>query len=115
MAISCKDLRLNVTCFVKLKILLFLWILDVIRVKFLQDGHRDGGYLSTSRMILECALCMALQESELQADSYASQNPGGVLTPSSALGLVLHERLKNAGYELEVCDAFLPHSEKKAA
>lgn len=85
----------------------------------LQDGHRDGGYLSTSRMILECALCMALQEDDVQADPYASQNPGGILTPSAAYGLVLHERLKNAGYELEVNNAPLPSTtdaaEQKAA
>lgn len=56
-------------------------------------------------MILECALCMALQEDELKTDPYASENPGGILTPSAGLGLVLHERLRNAGYELHVCDA----------
>eukprot|EP00892_Ulva_mutabilis_P009618 jgi/Ulvmu1/7028/UM033_0087.1 len=87
---------------------------EPVRVKsFIKDGHRDGGYLSTSRMLLECALCMALQEDDLQADPYASENPGGILTPSAALGLVLHERLRNSGYELDVCDAPFPSKNKK--
>ena len=67
--------------------------------------HRDPGYLSTSRMILECALCLALQPDALAHDKYASRNPGGVLNPASALGLVLVERLKKAGYEISVRDA----------
>jgi short subunit dehydrogenase-like uncharacterized protein len=71
----------------------------------MQDPHRDGGYLSTSRMILECALCLALQPEDLAADPYASKNPGGVLNPASALGLVLVERLKRAGYEVSVREA----------
>lgn len=33
------------------------------------------------------------------------QCAAGVLAPSAAFGLVLHERLKNAGYELHVGDA----------
>lgn len=69
-----------------------------------QDRHRDPGYLSTSRMVLECALCIALQPDALAADKYASQHRGGVLTPASGLGLVLKERLQNAGYEIRVGD-----------
>jgi short subunit dehydrogenase-like uncharacterized protein len=70
----------------------------------MQDMHRDGGYGSTSRMILEIALCLALQGEELAKDPYASKNPGGILTPASACGLVLVDRLRNAGYELSVED-----------
>ena len=66
----------------------------------LQDPHRDPGYYSTSRMILECALCMALQGADVRSDPWAGKNPGGVLNPASALGLVLVERLKKADYEL---------------
>lgn len=68
----------------------------------LQDRNRDPGYWSTSRMLLESALCMALQEEELARDPYASKNPAGVLTPAAALGLVLVGRLKRAGYEIDV-------------
>lgn len=70
----------------------------------IQDPNRDGGYLATSRMLLECALCIAYQEDDLAADPYASRNPGGVLTPSSAFGLVLHGRLRRAGLNLSVED-----------
>lgn len=66
----------------------------------LQDMHRDPGYLSTSRMVLESALCLALQQDALRADPYASKCPAGILTPAAAMGLVLVERLKNAGYEV---------------
>lgn len=59
-------------------------------------------------MLLECALCIAYQEDDLAADPYASQNPGGVLTPSSAFGLVLHRRLHAAGLDLSVEDCPFP-------
>lgn len=53
-------------------------------------------------MILECALCLALDQDKLKKDPYASKCPAGVLTPASALGLVLLGRLKNAGYDASV-------------
>lgn len=71
-------------------------------VASIQDLHRDGGYLSTSRMLLEVALCMALQADDIKKDPYAGKVAGGVLTPASATGLVLVERLKAAGYNLDV-------------
>jgi hypothetical protein len=44
----------------------------------MQDMHRDGGYLSCSRMVLECALCMIPQnENALAQDPYASTCPSG--------------------------------------
>ena len=68
----------------------------------LQDPNRDGGYWSTSRMVLESALCLSLQASALNTDPYASKHPSGVLTPAAAFGLVLLQRLKEAGYEATV-------------
>lgn len=81
----------------------------------MQDPCRDPGYLGTTRMLLECALCSALQEADLAADPYASQNPGGVLTPSSAFGLVLHGRLNAAGVLLSVADCPFPESPRRDA
>lgn len=44
----------------------------------LQDMNRNGGYWSTSRMLLECAMCMIPQnEKLLAADPYASACPSG--------------------------------------
>ena len=72
---------------------------------YLQDRNRDPGYWSTTRMLLECALCMtAANQKLLEQDPYAGGCPGGVLSPSAAFGLTLHERLKSAGYELTVED-----------
>ena len=52
-------------------------------------GDRDPGYGSTSKMIAEAAVCL-LQD--------AGATPGGVWTPTSAMGAPLIERLqKNAG------------------
>lgn len=46
---------------------------------FVQDENRDGGYLSTARMILECGLCMIPDnEPLLKEDPYASKCPAGV-------------------------------------
>lgn len=70
----------------------------------LQDAHRDPGYYGTSRMILETALCMALQPQDCANDPYASKHAGGVLTPASACGLVLADRLKAAGLVLRTSD-----------
>jgi short subunit dehydrogenase-like uncharacterized protein len=43
----------------------------------------------------------------LEQDPYAGECGGGVLGPSAAFGLTLHQRLKAAGYELSVKDAAL--------
>eukprot|EP01025_Chloroclados_australasicus_P058773 TRINITY_DN740_c4_g1_i3.p1 TRINITY_DN740_c4_g1~~TRINITY_DN740_c4_g1_i3.p1 ORF type:complete len:465 (-),score=65.66 TRINITY_DN740_c4_g1_i3:180-1508(-) len=58
------------------------------------DLSRDGGYWSTSRMILEAALCMAIQEEDLLNEGCPK---GGVLTPAAALGSVFLQRLRAAG------------------
>jgi short subunit dehydrogenase-like uncharacterized protein len=47
-------------------------------------------------MIAECAVCLALDE---------LSSPGGVLTPATAMGRPLYERLqKNAGVTFEISD-----------
>lgn len=44
----------------------------------MQDMKRSGGYWSTSRMILECAMCMIPENEKLLAsDPYASACPSG--------------------------------------
>lgn len=70
----------------------------------LQD-RRDPGYWSTSRMILEAGLCMVLDANKLSALAAAGQTQGslgvragGVLTPASALGMVMVDRLRAAGF-----------------
>lgn len=48
------------------------------------DKARDPGYWGTSRMVLEAALCLALQQKQLEADP--SVLKGGVLTSASVSG-----------------------------
>lgn len=52
-------------------------------------GKGDPGYASTARMLSESGLCLATTE-----------GPGGVLTPSTAMGDDLVERLRQAGMTL---------------
>ncbi|MEN0066933.1 MAG: saccharopine dehydrogenase NADP-binding domain-containing protein [Myxococcota bacterium] len=60
-------------------------------------GDRDPGYGSTSRMIAECAVCLA---------SDAPTCGGGFWTPASAMGDHLLERLpRNAGVSFELAPA----------
>ncbi|MGE0550677.1 MAG: trans-acting enoyl reductase family protein [Kofleriaceae bacterium] len=56
------------------------------------DPHGDPGYASTAKMLGESALCLA-------RDKLSS--PGGVLTPSIAMGPRLIARLRRAGLQLE--------------
>lgn len=66
----------------------------VIRGK--TTGDRDPGYGSTSKMLSECALCLARDD---------LQSPGGVLTPAVAMGDALLARLtQNAGLTFEILD-----------
>jgi len=59
-------------------------------------GDRDPGYGSTSKMLSECAVCLA-------QDDLASG--GGVLTPAFAFGETLLHRLEsNAGLTFELLD-----------
>ncbi len=59
-------------------------------------GDRDPGYGSTSKMLSECAICLAQDELETR---------GGVLTPASAMAEPLLRRLEeNAGLSFELLD-----------
>lgn len=62
-------------------------------------GPSDPGYGQTSRMVLEAALCLALQEDELERSPVKR---GGVLTPASAMGMVLTRRLQKADVSFSV-------------
>ncbi len=62
-------------------------------------GDNDPGYGSTSKMVAESAVCLAIDRDQLP-------NQFGVLTPHTAMGSVLFERLiQNAGLRFEVGDA----------
>lgn len=63
------------------------------RIKTTIAADRDPGYGATARMLAASALCLARDEAEGLS--------GGVLTPASALGLPLVERLRTAGLTLE--------------
>jgi short subunit dehydrogenase-like uncharacterized protein len=59
-------------------------------------GDRDPGYGSTSKMIAECAVCLAKDD---------LPSVGGMLTPATAMGQPLCDRLqKNAGLTFELLD-----------
>jgi len=68
-----------------------------------QDKKRDPGYWGTARMLLESALCLALNQKELQAAEPALV-AGGVLTPATAMGPVIIDRLQKAGITFEVSE-----------
>jgi short subunit dehydrogenase-like uncharacterized protein len=57
--------------------------------------QRDPGYGSTAVMLSESALCLALDGARLQTG-------GGILTPASAMGMRLVERLRAARMTFEV-------------
>jgi short subunit dehydrogenase-like uncharacterized protein len=61
------------------------------RAKVAAQG--DPGYAATAVLFGEAALCLALDE---------LPSGGGVLTPATAMGMVLVERLRAAGVTLEV-------------
>jgi short subunit dehydrogenase-like uncharacterized protein len=57
------------------------------------EDSQDPGYGSTSKMLAESALSLAFDE---------RRSRGGVLTPASAMGVQLVERLRRAGMTFEV-------------
>ena len=66
----------------------------VIRTRI--TGDRDPGYGSTSKMLAESGVCLAMN---------SLPSGGGVLTPAAAMGAALLERLRtNAGLTFEVLD-----------
>ena len=60
-------------------------------------GHKDPGYAGTAIMLGEAALCLAL-------DRERCPNRAGVLTPATAMGDALIERLRAAGMTWAVED-----------
>lgn len=59
------------------------------------EGKQDPGYGETAKMLSESALCLALDQEKLP-------EAAGVLTPSTAMGNVLLERLRQAGMIFEI-------------
>ena len=57
------------------------------------EARGDPGYAATSVMLGESALCLALDRDRLPARA-------GVLTPATAMGIALADRLKAAGHTL---------------
>lgn len=67
---------------------------DGLRIDALVEGKGDPGYAGTAVMLGESALCLALDAEKLPARY-------GVLTPASAMGMALVERLRAAGLTFE--------------
>ena len=63
------------------------------RYRTVVAAQGDPGYAATSVMLGESALALALDEHRLP-------DGGGVLTPATALGDVLADRLIAAGFEI---------------
>ena len=59
--------------------------------------RRDPGYGSTAVMLSEAAICLALEGAQLEC-------AGGILTPATAMGMRLVERLRAAGLTFEIQD-----------
>jgi short subunit dehydrogenase-like uncharacterized protein len=59
------------------------------------EGRSDPGYGETSKMLGESAMCLAL-------DPRAEGFEGGVLTPATAMGMLLVDRLRRAGMRFDV-------------
>ena len=60
-------------------------------------GDGDPGYKSTSKMLCESALTIALSDNLPGGEDF-----GGFLTPATGLGIPLIERLKKADIKFEV-------------
>jgi short subunit dehydrogenase-like uncharacterized protein len=56
-------------------------------------GKGDPGYAATARMLAESALCLAFDELPAQ---------GGVLTPTTVMGMKLVQRLRKTDFTFEV-------------
>jgi short subunit dehydrogenase-like uncharacterized protein len=65
-----------------------------LRVDARVEGTSDPGYGETAKMLGEAAVCLA-------ADAEALPKRAGVLTPASAMGMHLVQRLRAAGMTLE--------------
>ncbi len=60
-------------------------------------GVKDPGYAETAKMLGESVLCLAMDEEKLP-------RTGGILTPASAMGMTLIDRLRRAGMTWDVKD-----------
>ncbi len=65
-----------------------------VRITGRIEGKSDPGYGETAKMLSESALCLARDGTSLAPG-------GGVLTPASAMGMRLVERLRSAGMVFE--------------
>ena len=63
------------------------------RYRAVVSAKGDPGYAATAVMLAESALCLA---------SDVLLSGGGVLTPATAMGTTLADRLRKAGFTLEV-------------
>jgi short subunit dehydrogenase-like uncharacterized protein len=64
-------------------------------VRGLVADQRDYGYGSTAVMLSEAALCLVFDDAQLPSG-------GGILTPATAMGMRLVERLRAAGMTFEI-------------
>jgi len=71
---------------------------DDRKVRGIISDQGDPGNRATVKFVCESALALALNPSELPGGSQR----GGVLTPATALGDVLAERLRRAGMRIEI-------------
>jgi short subunit dehydrogenase-like uncharacterized protein len=71
---------------------------DDRKVRGIISGQGDPGNRATVKFVCESALALALNANELPG----GPQRGGVLTPVTALGDVLAERLRNAGMRIEI-------------
>lgn len=72
------------------------WLAHLAANKVDLDWYADPGYGGTAAMSVQAALSMVLRRNECPGFG------GGVFTPSSALGQVLVEQLRKAGFTLTV-------------
>jgi short subunit dehydrogenase-like uncharacterized protein len=70
---------------------------DGRKIRSRVEGHGDPGYQETAKMLGESALCLARDGERLPKEPGA-----GVLTPATAMGIALVDRLKAAGMTLDV-------------
>ncbi|KAI8917369.1 hypothetical protein BC831DRAFT_485253 [Entophlyctis helioformis] len=77
---------------------------EVVKAKAIVKGTSDPGYGETSKMISESALCLALQRHQIGTSATGSfkSMTGGVVTPSTSMGMLLVERLRKAGMTFDV-------------
>ena len=70
---------------------------DGRRARLVMKHQGDPGNRSTAKFVCEAALCLALERDQLPG-----ARRGGVLTPATAFGDVLAQRLRAAGVSIEL-------------